>query len=507
MADVILSVDQGTTSSRAILFTHRGQPLVTRAQEFEQIYPQPGWVEHRPEDIWNAQVDVIRQVLQSGVGSQSEIVAIGVTNQRETTVVWERSSGNSVHNAIVWQDRRTADYCNQLKAAGWEQTIREKTGLVIDPYFSGTKLKWLLDDVDGLRDRAERGELAFGTIDSYLINRLTGGQVHITDYSNASRTMLFNINTLDWDDDLLQEFGIPRAMLPEVRSSSEVYGHTDPRLFGAEIPIAGAAGDQQAATFGQACFETGMAKQTYGTGSFMLMNIGQKPVRSESGLLTTIAWGLDGAPTYALEGAIFVTGAAVQWLRDGLQMIRSAEETEPLASSIDSTGGVYLVPAFAGLGAPYWDPYARGVLVGLTRGTGRAEIARATLESAAYQTRDVLEAMQQDSGIDFRELRVDGGMVVNDFLMQFQADIIGRPVERPAVPETTALGAAYLAGLAVGFWKDQDDIRKNWRLDRRFEPAMASTQRNGLYRNWQRAVERSRDWVEPEQGASNPDSP
>ncbi len=507
MADVILSVDQGTTSSRAILFTHRGQPLVTRAQEFEQIYPQPGWVEHRPEDIWNAQVDVIRQVLQSGVGSQSEIVAIGVTNQRETTVVWERSSGNSVHNAIVWQDRRTADYCNQLKAAGWEQTIREKTGLVIDPYFSGTKLKWLLDNIDGLRDRAERGELAFGTIDSYLINRLTGGQVHITDYSNASRTMLFNINTLDWDDDLLQEFGIPRAMLPEVRSSSEVYGHTDPRLFGAEIPIAGAAGDQQAATFGQACFETGMAKQTYGTGSFMLMNIGQKPVRSESGLLTTIAWGLDGAPTYALEGAIFVTGAAVQWLRDGLQMIRSAEETEPLASSIDSTGGVYLVPAFAGLGAPYWDPYARGVLVGLTRGTGRAEIARATLESAAYQTRDVLEAMQQDSGIDFRELRVDGGMVVNDFLMQFQADIIGRPVERPAVPETTALGAAYLAGLAVGFWKDQDDIRKNWRLDRRFEPAMPSTQRNGLYRNWQRAVERSRDWVEPEQGASNPDSP
>ncbi len=507
MADVILSVDQGTTSSRAILFTHRGQPLVTRAQEFEQIYPQPGWVEHRPEDIWNAQVDVIRQVLQSGVGSQSEIVAIGVTNQRETTVVWERSSGNSAHNAIVWQDRRTADYCNQLKAAGWEQTIREKTGLVIDPYFSGTKLKWLLDNIDGLRDRAERGELAFGTIDSYLINRLTGGQVHITDYSNASRTMLFNINTLDWDDDLLQEFGIPRAMLPEVRSSSEVYGHTDPRLFGAEIPIAGAAGDQQAATFGQACFETGMAKQTYGTGSFMLMNIGQKPVRSESGLLTTIAWGLDGAPTYALEGAIFVTGAAVQWLRDGLQMIRSAEETEPLASSIDSTGGVYLVPAFAGLGAPYWDPYARGVLVGLTRGTGRAEIARATLESAAYQTRDVLEAMQQDSGIDFRELRVDGGMVVNDFLMQFQADIIGRPVERPAVPETTALGAAYLAGLAVGFWKDQDDIRKNWRLDRRFEPAMPSTQRNGLYRNWQRAVERSRDWVEPEQGASNPDSP
>lgn len=498
MADVILAVDQGTTSSRAILFTHDGKPLVTRAQEFEQIYPQPGLVEHRPEDIWNAQVEVIRQVLQSGVGSQSDIVAIGVTNQRETTVVWERASGNSVYNAIVWQDRRTADYCNQLKAAGWETTIREKTGLVIDPYFSGTKLKWLLDNVDGLRDRAVRGELAFGTIDSYLIHRLTGGRVHITDYSNASRTMLFNINTLDWDEDLLREFGIPRAMLPEVRSSSEVYGHTDPRLFGAEIPIAGAAGDQQAATFGQACFDTGMAKQTYGTGSFMLMNIGEKPVFSESGLLTTIAWGIDGKPTYALEGAIFVTGAAVQWLRDGLQIIRSAGETESLARSVDSTGGVYLVPAFAGLGAPYWDPYARGTLVGLTRGTGRAEIARATLESAAYQTRDVLEAMQQDSGIEFRELRVDGGMVVNDFLMQFQADIIDRPVERPAVPETTALGAAYLAGLAVGFWRDQNDIRTNWRLDRRFEPSMNATERDRLYRNWTRAVERATGWIEPE---------
>jgi glycerol kinase len=495
MAEVILAVDQGTTSSRAILFTHDGMPLVTRAQEFEQIYPHPGWVEHRPEEIWNAQVEVIQQVLSSGVGAQSDVVAIGVTNQRETTVLWERESGRPVHNAIVWQDRRTADFCDVLKAAGWGSMVRERTGLVIDPYFSGTKLKWLLDNVDGLRERAKRGELAFGTIDSYLINRLTGGQVHITDFSNASRTMLFNIHRLDWDDDILREFDIPRSLLPEVRNSSEIYGYTDSRLFGAEIPIAGVAGDQQAATFGQACFEQGMAKQTYGTGSFMLMNIGEKPVLSESGLLTTIAWGIDGKPIYALEGAIFVTGAAVQWLRDGLGMIQSADETEALATSVDSTGGVYLVPAFAGLGAPYWDPYARGTIVGLTRGTGRAEIARATLESAAYQTRDVLEAMQADSGIDFQALRVDGGMVTNDFLMQFQSDIINRPVERPAVPETTALGAAYLAGLAVGFWSDQEEISRNWRLDKRFKPHMEPAQRDGLYRNWQRAVERSRLWV------------
>jgi glycerol kinase len=496
MADVILAIDQGTTSSRAILFTHDGMPLVTQAQEFEQIYPRPGWVEHRPEDIWNAQVDVVRRVLQSGVGSQSDVVAVGVTNQRETTVIWDRKTGHSVHNAIVWQDRRTADFCDRLKAEGWEPAIREKTGLVIDPYFSGTKLRWLLDNADGLRERAERGELAFGTIDSYLIYRLTGGQVHITDYTNASRTMLFNIHTLEWDLDILREFNIPISMLPEVRSSSEIYGHTDPRLFGSEMPIAGAAGDQQAAAFGQACFDQGMAKQTYGTGSFMLMNIGGEPVLSDSGLLTTIAWGIDGKPTYALEGAIFVTGAAVQWLRDSLQIIESAGETEALATSVDSTGGVYLVPAFAGLGAPYWDPYARGTIVGLTRGTGRAEIARAALESAAYQTRDVLEAMQHDSGIDFQELRVDGGMVVNNFLLQFQSDIIARPVERPAVPETTALGAAYLAGLAVGFWSDQDEIRRNWKLDHRFEPQMAPAQRDGLYRNWKRAVERSREWVE-----------
>jgi glycerol kinase len=499
MADVILAVDQGTTSSRAILFTHDGMPLVTRAQEFEQIYPRPGWVEHRPEEIWNTQVEVIQQVLNSGVGAQSDVVAIGVTNQRETTVIWDRKTGQSVHNAIVWQDRRTAEFCDVLKTAGWEWIIQQKTGLVIDPYFSGTKLKWLLDNVAGLRERAERGELAFGTVDSYLIYRLTGGKVHITDLSNASRTMLFNIHDLDWDEEILREFRIPRSLLPEVRSSSEIYGYTDERLFGRRISIAGVAGDQQAATFGQACFDQGMAKQTYGTGSFMLMNIGPEPVLSESGLLTTIAWGIDGKPTYALEGAIFVTGAAVQWLRDGLGIIESAAETEGLAKSVDSTGGVYLVPAFAGLGAPYWDPYARGAIVGMTRGTGRAEIARATLESVAYQTRDVLEAMQFDSGIDFQELRVDGGMVENDFLMQFQADIINRPVERPAVPETTALGAAYLAGLATGFWKDQDEIRRNWKLDHRFEPDMARPERHERYRNWKRAVERSRGWVEREQ--------
>jgi glycerol kinase len=496
VAKVILSVDQGTTSCRAILFGHDGLPLDSRAQEFPQIYPWPGWVEHRPEDIWNAQVDVVRQVLQSGVGSLSDVVAIGVTNQRETTVLWERESGKSVHNAIVWQDRRTAGYCDELKTAGWEPAIRKKTGLVIDPYFSGTKLKWLLDNVDGLRARADKGELAFGTIDSYLIHRLTGGRVHVTDYTNASRTMLFNINTLQWDGDILREFDIPHALLPEVRGSSEIYGHTDQRLFEHEIPIAGAAGDQQAATFGQACFEVGMAKQTYGTGAFMLMNIGTEPVRSESGLLTTIAWGIGDDVVYAFEGAIFITGAAVQWLRDGLGIIERADETEALASSIDSTGGVYLVPAFAGLGAPYWDPYARGAIVGLTRGTGKAEIARATLESAAYQTRDVLEAMQADSGVEFRELRVDGGMVVNDFLMQFQSDIIGRPVERPAVPETTALGAAYLAGLATGFWESQEDITRNWKLDRRFEPTMDASKRDDLYRGWKRAVERSLDWAE-----------
>jgi glycerol kinase len=498
VAEAVLALDQGTTSSRAILFGHDGRSILHNNQECPQIYPQPGWVEHNPSDIWSSQLAVAAFVLENGQIAKEDIVALGITNQRETTIIWERESGRPIHNAIVWQDRRTAGYCDQLRAAGWEDQIRQKTGLVIDPYFSGTKVKWLLDNVDGARERAEKGELAFGTVDSYLIYRLTSGKVHVTDYTNASRTLLFNINTLDWDDDILKEMNIPRALLPEVKPSSHEYGRTDPRFFGRDIPIAGVAGDQQAATFGQACFQVGMAKQTYGTGSFMLMNIGEKPTLSKSGLLTTIAWGVGGKVVYALEGAIFVTGAAVQWLRDSLQIINNAAESEQLAASVDSTGGVYVVPAFTGLGAPYWDAYARAAIVGLTRGSGRAEITRATLEAVAYQTRDVLEAMQNDTGINFKELRVDGGMVANNFLMQFQSDIIGRPVERPEVPETTALGAAYLAGLAVGFWKDQQDVAQNWALDKRFEPSMSEEQRNKLYRNWKRAVERSRAWEEPE---------
>ncbi|HEX3721908.1 MAG TPA: glycerol kinase GlpK, partial [Nitrolancea sp.] len=450
------------------------------------------------EAIWQSQLEATRAVLESEAGQRHDVIAVGITNQRETTLVWERDSGRPIHNAIVWQDRRTAAECDRLRAAGWQETIRDKTGLVIDPYFSATKLKWLLDEVPGGRARAERGELLFGTVDSFLIYRLTGGRLHVTDYSNASRTMLFNIQTLDWDDEILTELDIPRAMLPEVRSSNSGFGQTEPGIFGRALPLTGVAGDQQAATFGQACFAPGMAKQTYGTGSFMLMNIGPTPVKSTSGLLTTIAWGLDGAITYALEGSIFVTGAAVQWLRDGLGIIERSEESEALARSIDSTGGVYLVPAFTGLGAPHWDPYARGTIVGLTRGSRRAEIARATLEAVAYQTRDVLDIMQRDTGIALQELRVDGGMVANDFLMQFQADIIGKPVERPQVAETTALGAAYLAGLSVGFWAGQDDIARNWQRDRRFEPSMPDEQREALYRDWLRAVERSRDWARPE---------
>ena len=498
MAEAILALDQGTTSSRTILFGHDGLPLVTQSQEFPQLYPQPGWVEHNPEDIWNSQIETAKYVLNSDQGRQNQAIALGVANQRETTLIWDRTSGKPVYNAIVWQDRRTASYCDQLRAQGWEDKIREKTGLVIDPYFSGTKVRWILENVDGAREKAERGELAFGTVDTYLIYRLTGAKLHITDYSNASRTLLFNINTLDWDDDILKEFGIPRSLLPEARPSSEKYGETEPSIFGRSIPIAGDAGDQQAATFGQACFQVGTAKQTYGTGSFMLMNIGERPQVSKSGLLTTIAWGVGGKVTYALEGAIFVTGAAVQWLRDELGFFDTAVESEALASSVESSGGVYVVPAFVGLGAPYWDAYARGTIVGLTRGSGRGEITRATLESVAYQTRDVLSAMQTDSGIEFKELRVDGGMVANNFLMQFQSDILGKPVDRPKVAETTALGAAYLAGLSVGFWKDEQDVAQNWQLDHRFEPHMNEPERQKLYRGWERAVERSRSWEEAE---------
>jgi glycerol kinase len=496
MADnkYIMALDQGTTSSRTIIFDHSGHIVAQANQEFEQIFPRPGWVEHRPEDIWTSQMNTARQVMSDASLTAADIAAIGITNQRETTVIWDRATGQPIHNAVVWQDRRTAGYCDDLKSRGWSDKIRSKTGLVIDAYFSGTKVKWLLDNVEGARARAEKGELAFGNIDTFLIWRLTGGKVHVTDYSNASRTMLFNINTLQWDEEILKEFNIPASLLPTASPSSQVYGQSESSLFGAAIPIAGDAGDQQAATFGQACFEAGLAKNTYGTGCFMLMNTGSKPVTSKNNLLTTIGWGLNNEVTYCLEGSIFVTGAAVQYLRDSLQIIGSAHESEALASSVTSSGGVYVVPAFVGLGAPYWDQYARGAILGLTRGSGRAEITRATLESVAYQTRDVLEAMQADSGVTLTELRVDGGMVANNFLMQYQADILGVPVERPQVAETTALGAAYLAGLAVGYWKDLNEVKQNWALDRKFEPQMDAAARDAAYAGWKKAVQRALDW-------------
>jgi len=494
----VLALDQGTTSSRAIIFNHEGRVVASVNREFPQIYPQPAWVEHNPEDIWSSQINVARQVLAETGIAATDIAAIGITNQRETAIVWDKNSGRPVMNAIVWQDRRTAPICDQLKSEGWEPKIREKTGLVIDAYFSGTKVKWMLDNIEGLRERAERGEILFGNVDTYLIWRLTEGKAHVTDYSNASRTMLFNIHKLDWDDEILTKFGIPRAMMPQPKQSSEVYGETATHLFGTAIPIAGDAGDQQAATFGQACFEPGMAKNTYGTGSFLLMNTGEKAETSKSGLLTTIGWGLNGKVTYCYEGSIFITGAAVQWLRDGLQIIQSAAETEALATSVSDNGGVYLVPAFVGLGAPYWDQYARGTIVGLTRGSGRAEVTRAALEASAYQTRDVAEAMEKDAGIPLKELRVDGGMVANNWLMQFQSDILNVPVQRPVVAETTALGAAYLAGLATGYWDGLADVTRNWAVDRVFTPQMDEQTRARLYRGWTRAVERARDWAKEE---------
>lgn len=495
MPDYILALDQGTTSSRAIVFDHAGQIVAVAQQEFPQIYPRPGWVEHDPERIWQSQLAVARQVIAEAGISAGDIAAIGITNQRETTILWDRSTGEPVHNAIVWQDRRTSKMCDVLKAEGFDQTIRDKTGLVTDAYFSGTKLAWLLEHVPGAREKAERGELAFGTIDSFLTWRLTGGRLHITDVSNASRTMLYDIHKHWWSTTITKRLNIPQAILPQVVPSSMVYGETDPDLFGAAIPLAGMAGDQQAATFGQVCYEPGMGKNTYGTGCFMLLNTGTKPQTSENQLLTTVAWQLEGGPhVYALEGSIFIAGAAVQWLRDELQLVDSAAETQALAESIDGTGGVYVVPAFVGLGAPYWDQYARGTIVGLTRGSGRAHIVRATLESIAYQSRDVVEAMKADSGLDLQTLRVDGGAVANDFLMQFQADILGVQVQRPAVTETTALGAAYLAGLATGFWSSQAEIARQWRVERTFEPHMSAGQRESLYAGWQRAVERARGW-------------
>ena len=497
MKKYIMALDQGTTSSRAIIFNHAGEIIKVAQNEFTQIYPKPGWVEHDPMEIWGTQSGVIREVLETAGIRPTEIAAIGITNQRETTVVWDKNTGRPVYNAIVWQCRRTANICDDLKARGLEDYVRENTGLVIDAYFSGTKIKWILDNVEGAKEKAENGDLLFGNIDTWLIWNLTRGKVHVTDYSNASRTMIYNIKELKWDEKMLEELGIPASMLPEVRPSSEVYGVTDPKtLGGAEIPIAGIAGDQQAALFGQACFEPGMAKNTYGTGCFMLMNTGEEMVTSKNGLLTTIAWGVDGKVEYALEGSIFVAGAIIQWLRDELHLIVDAKDSEYFASQEKDNNGVYLVPAFVGLGAPYWDMYARGTIVGLTRGANRNHIIRAALESIAYQTRDVLEAMEEDSQIDLQELRVDGGAVANNFLMQFQSDILGVPVHRPEIIETTALGAAYLAGLAVDFWSDKEEITKRWNVDKVFETEMGEEEKEKLYKGWKKAVERSMDWEE-----------
>ncbi|MCL4109060.1 UNVERIFIED_CONTAM: hypothetical protein GTU68_032183 [Idotea baltica] len=492
-ARFVLALDQGTTSSRSILFDRAGQNCGSAQSEFEQIFPSPGHVEHNAEQIWETQLATAKQVIDKA-GSPADVAAIGITNQRETTVIWDRHTGKPVANAIVWQSRITAGMCDQLKADGYEDEFRKRTGLVLDAYFSGTKIAHLLNTIDGLRAKAEAGDVLFGTIDSYLIWKLTAGKVHVTDYSNASRTLIYNIHTLQWDDELLRILNIPRAMLPDVRPSSEVYGETEPSLFGAAIPIAGDAGDQQAATFGQGCFSPGDAKNTYGTGCFMLMNTGSNAVESKNGLLTTIGWGLGGEVTYCLEGSVFIGGAVVQWLRDGLKIIDHASDIEHLAAQVESTDGVYLVPAFVGLGAPYWNQAARGTLVGITRGTGREHIARAALESIAFQSRDVLEAMQLDSGVDLQTLKVDGGASANNLMMQFQADLLNVSVQRPVVQETTALGAAYLAGLAVGFWSDQSDVQNNWALDTEFKAAGQSDDMEARYAGWKRAVNRSLDW-------------
>jgi len=496
VSQYVLALDQGTTSSRSIVFDRAGRVVAMAQQEFPQIFPGPGHVEHDPEAIWTSQLQTAKLALTSARIGAADLAAIGVTNQRETTILWDRATGKPVANAIVWQSRVTAPICDRLKADGHEPTIRRKTGLVVDAYFSGTKIKHLLDSFNGLRARAARGEVLFGTVDSFLIWRLTGGKQHVTDISNASRTLLYNIHSQDWDDELLKLLDVPRAMLPEVRGSSEVYGETLPELLGVPVPIAGSAGDQQAALFGQACFEPGSAKNTYGTGCFMLLNTGSTPVPSEKGLVTTIGWRLGREITYALEGSVFIAGAAVQWLRDGLKAISVSAEVEALMSEVPDTDGVYLVPAFVGLGAPYWDPRARGVVVGLTRNTKMAHIARAAVDAMAYQARDVLEVMQKESGLQLSSLKVDGGASANAQLLQFQADLLNVPVRRPVVGETTALGAAYLAGLAVGYWNGLDDVRGNWALDREFTPRMAASERDRLYHGWRRAVERSLDWAE-----------
>jgi glycerol kinase len=485
----ILSLDQGTTSSRAMLFDKAGKVVHVAQREFKQHFPKPGWVEHNANEIWGSILAVIAGVLSESNVKPELIAGIGITNQRETTVVWDKETGVPVYNAIVWQSRQTSGICDELKAQGYNDLFRDKTGLLIDAYFSGTKVKWILDNVDGARQKAEAGKLLFGTIDTWLIWKLSGGRAHVTDYSNASRTLMFNIHDLQWDEELLKILGVPSSMLPEVKPSSEVYAQTATHhFFGKEVPIAGAAGDQQAALFGQACFEKGMAKNTYGTGCFMLMNTGEMAVKSENGLLTTIAWGLNGKVEYALEGSIFVAGSAIQWLRDGLRMLKDAKDSEDYAKRVESTDGVYVVPAFVGLGTPYWDSDVRGAVFGLTRGTSKEHFVRATLESLAYQTKDVLSAMEADSGIQLKTLRVDGGVVKNNFLMNFQCDILNVPVERPVVNETTALGAAYLAGLAVGYWDSQEEIAEQWAIDRSFEPKMPDNERSQLYGGWKKAV-------------------
>ncbi|ELD8096524.1 glycerol kinase GlpK [Staphylococcus pseudintermedius] len=490
MGNYILSIDQGTTSSRAILFNEEGEIVGVAQREFKQHFPKSGWVEHDANEIWSSVLSVMASVLTENNVSANEVKGIGITNQRETTVVWDKETGRPIYNAIVWQSRQTQSICDALKQEGHEQTFRDKTGLLLDPYFSGTKVKWILDKVDGAREKAAKGEILFGTIDTWLVWKLSGGRAHVTDYSNASRTLMYNIHELKWDDELLELLVVPKAMLPEVKPSSEVYCETiDYHFFGQNVPIAGIAGDQQAALFGQACFERGDVKNTYGTGGFMLMNTGEEAVKSGNGLLTTIAYGIDGKVNYALEGSIFVSGSAIQWLRDGLRMINSAPQSEDYAIRVDSTEGVYVVPAFVGLGTPYWDSDARGAIFGLTRGTEKEHFIRATLESLCYQTRDVIEAMAQDSGIEVNSLRVDGGAVKNNFLMQFQSDLLNIEVERPEINETTALGAAYLAGIATGFWKDKSEIQRRWKLEKSFEPEMDQKESNRLYKGWKKAVE------------------
>ncbi len=491
----VLAIDQGTTSSRAIVFDHDGEIKAVAQKEFKQHFPEEGWVEHNPKEIWKTQAGVIAEAIADCGANGKNIASIGITNQRETTVVWDRETGEPIYNAIVWQDRRTSDYCDQLKAEGWGEKIKAKTGLIIDSYFSGTKVRWILENVDGAREKAEQGKLAFGTIDTWLVWNLTKGDTHVTDATNASRTMLYNIREGKWDEELLQLMGIPQSMLPEVKSSSEVYCHTKTTIFAHEVPISGIAGDQQAAMFGQMCTQPGMLKNTYGTGSFIMFNTGKEAIESKNSLLTTIGYKLDNEVTYALEGSIFIAGAVVQWLRDGLGIIKSSSEIEKLALSEEDNGGVYLVSAFAGLGAPHWDQRARGSLFGLTRGSTAGHIARAALEGIAFQVKDVLDAMEADSGIDIQELRVDGGATVNNTLMQFQSDILQIPIVRPKILETTALGAAYLAGLAVGFWKDTDEIGKQWQEEKRFEPSMGADEVQSLLSKWNKAVEKSKGWV------------